>query len=379
MINLTIEEMRERVETLRAEARSLNDENKLDEAEAKLNEIREIKKKIKIQEQLEEEEREKLKNKETQIRGGDDSMEKRGEQKELEYRALVKAMLGKNLTQEERAAITDGNFNSNTGAIIPSEFVNKVDLYRSGKKSLKSYCDVIPVSTDNGKMPTAYLDDELADLEEDVDMVETMVNMAEIDFKVTDKGLLKKVGNNVLDDGAVNFIDGILAPNFATASVNRENKDIMKVVGVNSKVVAIPAEGKVEDILAKTISKADDNIADGLVIVTNVEGYSYLDNLRDGSGRKSDDVTYINGVLYFKNKEVIKIADSKLPALTSEKTMVFYITNLKTVKFFDRKVMEIAKSTEAGFKANKTYVRVIERYDVKANPEEKIKAAKIEA
>ena len=80
-----------------------------------------------------------------------------------------------------------------------------------------------------------------------------------------------------------------------------------------------------------------------------------------------------------RTKEVIKIASSRLPNLTSDKTMVFYLTNLKTVKFFDRKQMEIARSTEAGFKANKTYIRAIERYDVKANPEEKIKGAKIEA
>lgn len=376
---MTIEEMREKIESLRAEARSLNDENKLTEAEEKLNEMRELKKKIKIQEELEEEERERLKNKQNEKRKGAKIMENREEKKELEYRALVKVMLGKNLTEEERSVISDGNFNSNTGAIIPSEFINKVDLYRSGKKSLKSYCDVIPVTSDNGKMPAAYLDDMLADLEEDTDMVETMVNMSEIDFKVTDKGLLKKVGNNLLDDGAVNFIDGILAPNFAIASVNRENKDIMTVVGANSTVATVEAEEKVEDVIAKTISKADDNIAEGLVIVTNKEGYSYIDNLRDGSGRKSDDVTYVNGVLHFKNREVIKIADAKLPALTSLKTMVFYVVNLKTVKFFDRKHLEIAKSTEAGFKANKTYLRVVERYDVKANPEEKIKATKIEA
>lgn len=375
---MTIEELRKKIEGLTTEIRSLKDENKLDEAEAKLTEMRSLKKELKIQEALDEEEREVLEKKAKEKRKEGKEMENREISKELEYRALVKAMLGKALTEEERAAITDGNFNSNTGAIIPSEFINKVDLYRSGKKSLKTYCDVIPVTSDNGKMPATYLDDELADLEEDTDMVESMVNMSEIDFKVTDKGLLKKVGNDTLKDGAVNFIDGVLAPNFATASINRENKDIMKVVNTNSKPVTVGADEKVEDVIAQTISKADDNIAEGLLIITNEEGYSHIDNLRDGSGRKSDDVSYVNGVLHFKNKEVVKMAASKLPALTESKTMVFYITNLKTVKFFDRQVVEIAKSTEAGFKANKTYIRAIERYDVKANPEEKIKASKIE-
>ncbi len=371
--------MREQLEGLKIEARKLNNEDKIDEAEVKLNEIRSLKQKIKNQEELEAEEREDLKRKANEKRKVGKEMENREISKELEYRALVKAMLGKKMSDEERAAITDGNFNSNTGAIIPSEFINKVDMYRSGKKSLKDYCDVIPVTSDNGKMPATYLDEELADLEEDTDMIETMVNMDDIEFSVSDKGMLKKVGNNLLDDSPVNFIDGILAPNFATASVNRENKDIISVAAANSKTVEVGVDEKVEDVIAKTISKADENISTGLVIITNDEGYSYIDNLRDGSGRKSDDVTYINGVLHFKTKEVIKIASSRLPNLTSDKTMVFYLTNLKTVKFFDRKQMEIARSTEAGFKANKTYIRAIERYDVKANPEEKIKGAKIEA
>ncbi len=376
---MTIAELREKIEGLTTEIRSLKDENKFDEAEAKLAEMRSLKKELKIQEALDEEEREQLERKKNEKRNDDKEVKTRESSKDLEYRALVKAMIGKPLTEEERKSITDGNFNSNTGAIIPSQFINKVDLYRSGKKSLKSYCDVIPVTSDNGKMPATYLDEELADLEEDTDMVESMINMSEIEFKVSDKGMLKKVGNNLLSDSPVNFIDGILAPSFATASVNRENKDIMSVVNTNSKVVTVEVDEKVEDVIAKTISKTDDNIAAGLVIVTNEEGYSYIDNLRDASGRKSDDVSYINGTLHFKSKEVIKISNSRLPQLTELKTMVFYVVNLRTVKFFDRKQIEIAKSTEAGFKANKTYVRAVERYDVKANPEEKIKASKIEA
>lgn len=376
---MTIAELREKIEGLTTEIRSLKDENKFDEAEAKLAEMRSLKKELKIQEALDEEEREQLERKKNEKRNDDKEVKTRESSKDLEYRALVKAMIGKPLTEEERKSITDGNFNSNTGAIIPSQFINKVDLYRSGKKSLKSYCDVIPVTSDNGKMPATYLDEELADLEEDTDMVESMINMSEIEFKVSDKGMLKKVGNNLLSDSPVNFIDGILAPSFATASVNRENKDIMSVVNTNSKVVTVEVDEKVEDVIAKTISKTDDNIAAGLVIVTNEEGYSYIDNLRDASGRKSDDVSYINGTLHFKSKEVIKISNSRLPQLTELKTMLFYVVNLRTVKFFDRKQIEIAKSTEAGFKANKTYVRAVERYDVKANPEEKIKASKIEA
>ena len=376
---MKIEERKQQIEALTAELRGLVEAEDLDGAKAKKEELRKAKEFLALEEEQEEEEMRDLLN---QKRNGkdDENMEKRESNKELEYRALVKAMLGERLTEEEQRQITDGNFNSNTGAIIPSEFINKVQVIRDGYKSLKDYCDVIPVTSDNGKMPVTSLDAELADLEEDTDMVETMLAVPEVDFKVGDKGLLKKVGNNILKDSPVNFIDGVLAQEFAVASVNKENKEICKVVNTNSKAVAVAAEAKVEDVLATTISKEIPSVRNGLVIITNPEGYSYLDNLRDASGRKSDDVSYgADGTLFFKHKEVIEMADKTLPALTSQKKMVFYVVNLKTVPFFDRQQIEIAKSTEAGFTANKTLVRAIERFDVKANTIDKIKPKKIEA
>ncbi|MFQ8920937.1 MAG: phage major capsid protein [Clostridium paraputrificum] len=376
---MKIEERRQQIQDLTKELRSLVEEEKVDEAKAKKEELRKAKELLALEEEQEEEEMRDLLN---QKRNGkdDENMEKRESNKELEYRALVKAMLGERLTEEEQRQITDGNFNSNTSSIIPSEFINKVQVIRDGYKSLKNYCDVIPVTSDNGKMPVTSLDAELADLEEDTDMVETMLAVPEVDFKVGDKGLLKKVGNNILKDSPVNFIDGILAQEFAVASINKENKEICKVVGSNSKAVTVGAEAKVEDVLATTISKEIPSVRNGLVVITNPEGYSYLDNLRDASGRKSDDVSYgADGTLFFKHKEVIEMADKTLPTLGSSKKMVFYVVNLKTVPFFDRQQVEIAKSTEAGFVANKTLIRAIERFDVKANPNEKIKPKKIES
>ncbi|WP_394896072.1 phage major capsid protein [Clostridium paraputrificum] len=377
---MKIEERRQQIQDLTKELRGLVEAEKVDEAKAKKEELRKAKDLLVLEEEQEQEEMRDLQRQSKQNRKEDDNMEKREKNKELEYRALVKAMLGEKLNEEEQRAITDGNFNSNTSAIIPSEFINKVQTIKEGYKSLKNYCDVIPVTSDNGKMPVTSLEDELADLEEDTEMVETMLEVGEVDFKVSDKGLLKKVGNNLLKDSPVSFIDGVLAPNFAIASINKENKDICKVVNANSKVVTVGVEDKVEDVLAKTISKEIPTVRNGLVVITNPEGYSYLDNLRDDSGRKSDDISYgVDGTLFFKHKEVIEMADKTLPALGSSKKMVFYVTNLKTVPFFDREIMEIAKSTEAGFTANKTVVRAIERYDVKVNPNEKIKAKKIEA
>lgn len=378
---MRVKERREQIKKLTEELRGLVEKRDIEKAKTKKEEIREAKELLEAEIVIEEEEERALDeaNKKLEERKNKKRKEDRKMDKELEYRALAKILIGEKLNDEERATITDGNFNSNTGGIIPSEFINKVQLIRNGHKSLKNYCDVIPVTSDNGSMPTANLEDELADLEEDKEMVETMLEVQPIKYAIKDKGMLKKVGNNLLKDGAVNFIDGVLAPAFAVASINRENRDVVSVVDGESEIVTVASSDSVDNVLATTISKEVPSIRDGLIVITNSEGYSYLDNLKDNTGKKSDDITYVNGALHFKNKEVVSVADKLLPKLTEGKTMLFYIVNLKTVPFFDRQQIEIAKSTEAGFTANKTLVRVIERYDVKNNPDITVQPKKIEA
>ena len=55
-----------------------------------------------------------------------------------EIRALTKAILGKELNEEERGLVTvAGN-----GAILPEGFINKLEVYRKGFPSLKKYCHI---------------------------------------------------------------------------------------------------------------------------------------------------------------------------------------------------------------------------------------------
>ena len=57
------------------------------------------------------------------------------------------------------------------------------------------------------------------------------------------------------------------------------------------------------------------------------------------------------------------LANEDLP--NNETKVPFYIVNLRAlVKFFDRKGIEVAKSTEAGFTLNQTFVRLVKRFDV---------------
>lgn len=357
---MTIEERKQEIVKLTNELKTLVESRDVEAAKAKKEEIRKAKELLAIEQEIEEQEKRDLESQK-----GENRMETKKVSKELEYRALVKVMMGKDLTEEEKRAVTTANVVSNSGAILPEGFINQVQLLRKGYKALKDYTHVIPVATNTGKMPLATVGGELANLVEDTEMVKTMLTTTPVEYAVADYGLLKAVADNVLEDSPVDFIDEVLAVDFAEASVNTENKKIAALVNTNATVLTLATD--VESTLEKQISKVVPSLRRGLVILTNSEGYAYIDNLKDNEGRRLDIVTTgSNGELYFKGKEVIDMDDTLLPTLTEGKKMVFYLVNLKAlVKYFDRKTVEISRSAEAGWTYNQVFVKAIERFDLK--------------
>ncbi len=363
---MTVKEIREAIEYKKVEIRGFIDTKDAEKAKVANEELRGLKDSLAIAEELEAEEVRDLENQDKNEKRGNDKMENREINKELEYRALVKVMMGKTLTDDEKRAITTSNVVSNSGAILPEGFINQVQTLRKGYKALKNYTHVLPVVTNTGKMPIATVGGELADLVEDEAMVKSMLTTTPVNYAVKDYGLLKAVENSVLEDSPVSFIDEVVAVDFAESSVNTENKKIVALVNTKASALTLGAK-KVEVILENAISKVIPSLKSGLVIITNGEGYSYIDGLKDNTGRRLDIVTEgTNGELYFKGKEVIPVDDTLLPAITEGKTQVYYLVNLKALaKFFDRKGYEISRSTEAGFVYNQVLIKVIERFDIK--------------
>src|SRR5699024_9853024 len=109
----------------------------------------------------------------------------------------------------------------------------------------------------------------------------------------------------------------------------------------------------------------DPAIAAGAIIITNQDGYDYLDQLEDGNGKPmlTDSLAH-PGFKAFKGKTVVTMANQHLKSPTGGK-LSFYVGDLEEfLAFFDRGVYEMAVSKEAGFTRNATMMRVIERYDV---------------
>lgn len=352
-----IDELMQELNTKKSEVRGLLNDNKVEEAEAKMNEVRSLEKKIELQKQLDEQEERNV-----EIKMEKSATIRKENKEEIQYRAISKQLLGKEkeMTAEERASINIGD----SGAILPEEFIAQVQTLTNGFPSLKRYTQVIPVSMNTGRMPLSNGSQtkKLARLKTDTALVQDMITTTPIEFAVEDFGKIYPVENQVLEDAGINVFRDLIAPAYSEDLVNTENEEILKVVQDNSVAGASGADYKA---IIKTLNtKIVPSLLGGTIIVTSQTGYDYLDTIYDNNGRPLlTDSLAQPGAKVFKGRPVVVLADEDLTPETDGK-VPFYITNVYAlVKFFERKQIEVAASREAGFTLNQTFLRVISRFD----------------
>ena len=191
---MNIVEMRQALADAKLEARNLLNENKVEEAEAKMAEVRNLEKSIKLAEELEAREMEDLKNQEERNEGVED-MEKRDielsvEEKELRsFEAFVRG--------EERALTKADN-----GAIIPTTIANRIiekvkelapiysmaTIYNVGGKLS------IPVASTRDAITASYQAAEFAEF------VESTTGFTTIDLNGYVIGTITKVSKSLLNN-----------------------------------------------------------------------------------------------------------------------------------------------------------------------------------
>ena len=282
-----------------------------------------------------------------------------------EMRCIVKSVMGAKMTAEERAVIKT----SDNSAVVPKQFVNKIEEIKKGYGSLKEYCDVIPVTKNEGTIPVIDLDqNELPEVEEGDNIVDGTLVTTEIPFKCHKHGLIQPLSSELVDDAEVE-IKGLVNKNFTEIVTVVENFKILKVIKENAGIV----EGSTSyENIEKTIDESLPAVKRGLVTLTNTKGFAFIKNLKDKQGRPLKLVTEINGKFYFNGKELLIADDTLLPA--SEGKKVYYVANMKeAVKFTDRGLPTIARSKEAGFKDDAVLIRILERFGVQKGSTRSIK------
>ena len=348
---MEIEELRQLLEKKKVEARGLL-ETDLAKAEKTMEEVRELQKKIALYEEIEAEEKRDLENQRNQKNKGKGD----GDMPVNEMRAIVKSVMGEELTPEERANIKT----TDNAAVVPKEFINKLQEIKKGFGSLKEYCDVIPVTKNSGTIPVVDLDQNtLPDVTEGDNITDGTLVTTELTFSCKKVGLIQSLTSELVEDAEIE-IEGLVNKNFAEIAVATENARILKVLKDNAtEVEEVTDYSDIQMVIDKSVPA----IKNGLVTFTNTDGYAYLKNLRDTQNRPLNLVTEVNGKYYFNSKELVVVDDTLLTATPSKK--IFIVANPKeAVKFIERKGVTIARSTEAGFRDDTVKLRILERLDV---------------
>ncbi len=354
-----LRELLAQLDTMKAEVRSLMTDNKVDEAEKKMAEVRSLQKKIDLQKQLDEG---------GEQRGGKPATENAEE--DVVYRnAFMKGLRRRSLTGEEielieKRAMAEG-VAEDGGLIVPQDISTKIRELMRARIDISQYVNIEPVTTLSG---SRVIEKEatltpFADITELTDLAD-MDNpkFVSVGYAVKSRGGILPLSNSLLQDSDQNLMRYVTRW-IAKKSVRTRNKLILDLLATLAKK-ALADEVAIKKVLNVDL---DPNLAMGAVILTNQDGFNFLDSLKDLQGRFliQPDPTQPGRRMMF-GKPVIVAPNTEIPTVATKAPVI--IGNLSEfVTLFDRQNYEILSTNVGGkaFARNTTDVRVIERSDIK--------------
>lgn len=363
------------IAAMREKITNLRDENKIDEAHDKLQELKTLNAELEVELALEEAE--------------ENALELNGSQahvtEEIDENVIFnKQLTGKRLTAAEMTHVknTPGSpgqiehDEERGGVLVPEEQSLQIEEFKRAEVSLKSLVNVISVQTFKGKFPMATdQKGELIPFEELTELEQTDVKFKSLSWEVKDYGVIIPLSNTFLEDVRINIIDYI-GKQFAKMAVNTENRLILEVLKTMTTGKKKTGKG-VDDLKTVMNVDLDPAIAQNAKIITNQSGFDYLDKLKDKQGNYV--LQPVVGDATRKalvGREVFVVPDALLSG--TKGTLPFYVGDLRQgINFFERKGYEIAVSDQAGFTKNATLLRCIERFGVYEFDAEAVKYVEI--
>ncbi len=369
-----LRELLQALETEKAKVRSLLAENKVLDAEKVMEEVRSLQKAVALQQELEALEEQTLDDA-TPI---DHNNNRTDTELEAEYkRVFLKGLRRQRITADDhsiiseyRAAMHEGAVTTDpdgdTGIIVPQDIQTRINELMRTLNDLSQYIRVERVNTLSGSRV----------LEKDEDMVPFAVvdeygEIQEIDnpkFTPVTYKLIKRAGflpltNELLKDTDQNILS------YVTNWIAKKH-----VVTKNSLIIAVlnslNKKGLTDIKAIKKVLNVDLDPAISLssTIITNQDGFQWLDEQEDGNNRPllQDDITQ-PGKKLFKGRPIVVVANRTLPSTgTTTVKAPFIVGNFKELMvLFTRGVYELASTNIGGdaWRRDSTELRTITRDD----------------
>lgn len=375
-----LREMLAQLDQMKGEVRSLLSEDKVEEAEKRMEDVRSLQKKIDIQKSLEETEKRGLDNSGAKpLNNGCESRE--DAELEQEYRQVfMKGLRRQKITSEERSIIDEyekravmhaggatGQADGDSSLIIPQDIQTRINEVKRQFIDLSQYVTVENVTALSGSR-VIEVDAEHTPFPEveEYGEFETIDNpkFRPLSYKVVKRGGILPLTNELLADSDQNVIRYV-SNWIGKKAVATHNHLILSQADTLTKT-AMTDFDSVREALNVTLDPA---IALSSIILTNQDGFHFLDGLKDENGRYllQDDITQ-PGRKMIKGRPVVVVNNRQLKTDTENNTVPIVVGDLKQlIVLFSRRFYELASTKEGGdaFKRDTTDLRAIMRDDIK--------------
>lgn len=358
--------MKNKLNTLKNEAQELLNSNKVKEAKEKMEEIKDLKAAIEIQEALDKEEKENLK-KDADNRAIETDKEKNKKNANV-IRAMIKKVTGKQLTEAENSLLlpspTGSEGTNGESYILPEDVSTLIHKKIRQYKSMREVLGYMPGSALTGSFPIEDFETltGLVDFTEGTDGEDnTEVRFKNVKYSLKEKAAFIKLSNtllNLTDNALIDYIVEV----FSKKAVVTENKMAVEVLKSNKTSKPIKEWKDIKSLINKEL---DPGVLFDTVIVTNQDGFDWLDSQEDKNGRPILQPNPTEPTKsQFKGYTIEQFSNGLMP--TNSNKIPFFIGNLKeAAKLVDLNgQVSFATSSEAGFMSNTTIARLIEFIDV---------------
>lgn len=368
-----LRELLQSLEEQKSKVRGFLAEDKVNEAESLMEEVRDLQKKVALQQELEAAESYNLDDA-TPLNSNSDT----DKDLESEYkRVFLKGLRRQRITADDhsiinqyQAAIHEGGVSTDSdgdlGIIVPQDIQTRINELMRSMNDLSKYVRTEKVNTLSGSRV----------LEKNEDMVPFAVVDEYGEIQETDNpkftpvtyNLVKRAGflpitNELLRDTDQNIM-AYVANWIAKKHVVTKNSLIISVLNTltSKDLKDIKAIKKVLNV------DLDPAISLSSTIITNQDGFQWLDEQEDVNGRPllQEDITQ-PGKKLFKGRPIAVVSNRVLPSTgTTTIKAPFVVGNFKELMvLFNRGVYELASTTTGGdaWRRDTTELRTITRDD----------------
>lgn len=356
-MNKRMRELLEKINNKKAEARQLANAGDVEKAKALIEEMKDLQSQFDVEAALYEEEKTKVTPPAPNAQQIKEPVNG--------VKVFFKALRREQLTDVENALVTGGANGENL--IIPEDVQTQINELRREYKSARAIVGYYGTSTLTGSMNYEDISTitELTNFEDGADVpASNEPKFANVTYAVKPYGGLLPVSNRLIANENGGLIP-YLGRWFTKKAIKTENKLIFAQLKAGKTAKQL-ADWKA---LRTSLNKDIDEMLKGLtIIVTNQDGFDYLDSLEDANSRpllQTDPTMPTRKMFKGYPIEVFSNADLPTTGTTTKKAPFFYGATTEGATLVEHEVgLQFAISSEAGFSKNQTLIRVIEDIDV---------------